>query len=152
MPYELNALIATDELITVVAAELPIARITRLPRGLALIRMTDELHNALQQPSTTPDYDFKRFPSGFALRIAGWSKADRIAYAEIDADHPTGRRAALWYDGRITLGPLTPADGAPLARILCALGAPADALPELTGALDELTAALDAHRTAPPAD
>ncbi|WP_143200020.1 hypothetical protein [Kitasatospora sp. CB01950] len=145
MPYELNALIATDELITVVAAELPIARITRLPHGLAMVPMTDALHDALQQPSNAPDYDFKRFPSGFARRIAGWSKAAPIAFAEIDAEHPTGRRAALWYDGHITLGPLTPADGAPLARILHALDIPATALPDVT-------AALDAHRTAPPED
>ncbi|PJN24433.1 hypothetical protein CG736_17360 [Kitasatospora sp. CB02891] len=141
VPYELNALIATDELITVVAAELPLARVTRLSHGLALIPMTDELHNALQHPSTAPDYDFKRFPSGFALRIAGWSKAAQIAFAEIDAEHPAGRRAALWYDGRITLGPLTPADGAPLDRILHALGAPAAALPELAAALASLVAA-----------
>ncbi|MGW4380699.1 hypothetical protein [Kitasatospora sp. NPDC004531] len=143
MPYELNALIATDELITVVAAELPIARVTRLPHGLAIVPMTDELHQALAHPSTAPDYDFKRFPSGFALRIAGWSKAAPIGYAEIDAEHPAGRRAALWYDGHITLGPLTPADGDPLARVLSALGAPPTGLPELT-------AALDAHRTTPP--
>ncbi|KDN84838.1 hypothetical protein [Kitasatospora cheerisanensis] len=142
MPYELNALIATDELITVVAAELPIARIARLPHGLALIPMTDELHQALHHPSTAPDYDFKRFPSGFAMRIAGWSKAAPIAFAEIDAEHPTGRRAALWYDGRVTLGPLTPADGAPLARILHALGTPATALAELAEALE-------AHRLTP---
>ncbi|MFG2694998.1 hypothetical protein [Kitasatospora sp. NPDC048407] len=149
MPYELNALIATDELITVVAAELPIARVARLPHGLALIPMTDELHHALQQPSTAPDYDFKRFPSGFAMRIAGWSKAAPIAFAEIDAEHPTGRRAALWYDGRITLGPLTPADGAPLARILHGLGAPATGLQELADALDALCRATPENPTPP---
>lgn len=136
--YELNALIATDELITVVAAEVPLARTARLPHGLALIAMTDELHDALQQPSTTTDFGFKRFPAGFALRIAGWSKAAPIGYVEADAEHPGGRRAALWYDGRITLGPLGPADGAPLGLLLRALGAPESR--ELAAALAALRA------------
>ncbi|RKE19637.1 hypothetical protein [Streptomyces sp. TLI_171] len=138
MSYELNALIATEELIAVVAAEVPLARATGLPHGLALVPMTDELHDALQHPSTAPDFGFKRFPSGFALRIAAWSKAAPIGYAELDAEHPAGRRAALWYDGRTTLGPLTPADGAPLDRLLRALGATDATLPDLTRAVAAL--------------
>ncbi|MGW4803118.1 hypothetical protein [Kitasatospora sp. NPDC004272] len=136
MPYELNALIAADELIAVVTAEVPLARSAPLPHGLALVPMTDELHDALQHPSTAPDFGFKRFPSGFALRIAGWSKSAPIAYVEADEEHPGGRRAALWYDGRITLGPLVPADGAPLERVLRALGATAATAPEVAAAVD----------------
>ncbi|MFI1517984.1 hypothetical protein [Kitasatospora cineracea] len=136
MSYELNALIAASELIAVVAAEVPLARPAPLPHGLALVPMTDELHDALQHPSNTPDFGFKRFPSGFALRIAGWSKAAPIAYAETDEGHPGGRRTALWYDGRITLGPLTPADGTPLDRVLHALGATGPAAPAVATALD----------------
>ncbi|MFC8718632.1 hypothetical protein [Kitasatospora sp. NPDC057198] len=142
MPYELNALIAAEELIAVVTAEVPLARSAPLPHGLALVPMTDELHDALQHPSSTPDFGFKRFPSGFALRIAGWSKSAPIAYVEADDEHPAGRRAALWYDGRITLGPLAPPDGDPLERVLRALGATDTTAPALT-------AAVDAHRLAP---
>ncbi|MFJ4678844.1 MULTISPECIES: hypothetical protein [Kitasatospora] len=145
MSYELNALVATAELIAVVAAEVPLARSAPLPHGLALVPMTDELHDALQHPSNAPDFGFKRFPSGFALRIAGWSKSAPIAYAEIDEEHPAGRRAALWYDGRITLGPLAPADGAPLDRVLRALGATDTTAPAIT-------AALDTHRRRPAED
>ncbi|GLW52914.1 hypothetical protein [Kitasatospora phosalacinea] len=139
MPYELNALIAAEELIAVVTAEVPLARSALLPHGLALVPMTDELHDALQHPSNTPDFGFKRFPSGFALRIAGWSKATPIAYTESDDEHPGGRRAALWYDGRIVLGPLTPADGAPIDRVLRTLGATDATAPAIA-------AAVDAHR------
>ncbi|MFF4340723.1 hypothetical protein ACFY00_12415 [Kitasatospora sp. NPDC001540] len=142
MPYELNALIAAEELIAVVTAEVPLARSALLPHGLALVPMTDELHDAFQHPSNAPDFGFKRFPSGFALRIAGWSKAAPIAYAESDDAHPAGRRAALWYDGRITLGPLAPADGAPLDRVLRALGATDATAPEIA-------AAVDTHRRRP---
>ncbi|QKW20036.1 hypothetical protein HUT16_14035 [Kitasatospora sp. NA04385] len=144
MPYELNALIAAKELIAVVTAEVPLARSAPLPHGLALVPMTDELHDALQHPSNAPDFGFKRFPSGFALRIAGWSKSTPIAYVEADDEHPAGRRAALWYDGRPTLGPLTPADGAPLARVLHALGTTDATTPAVT-------AAVEAHRLAGPA-
>ncbi|BAJ29058.1 MULTISPECIES: hypothetical protein [Kitasatospora] len=144
MSYELNALIATEELIAVVVAEVPLAHAVALPHGLALVPMTDELHEALQHPSNAPDFGFKRFPSGFALRIAGWSKAAPIAYAEADPEHPAGRRAALWYDGRIILGPLAPADGPPLDHVLRALGTPAEAVPDIT-------AALAAHRDGGPA-
>ncbi|MFJ1753137.1 hypothetical protein [Kitasatospora sp. NPDC088134] len=136
MPYELNALIATGELIGVVVAEIPLARAVGLPHGLALVPMTDVLHDVLQHPSNTPDFGFKRFPSGFAPRVAGWSKAAPIGYLELDAEHPAGRRAALWYDGRTTLGPLTPADGAPLHLLLRALGATVPAVREIADAVD----------------
>ncbi|WP_051731919.1 hypothetical protein [Kitasatospora phosalacinea] len=136
MPYELNALIAAEELIAVVTAEVPLARSAPLPHGLALVPMTDELHDALQHPSNAPDFGFKRFPSGFALRIAGWSKSAPIAYVEADDEHPAGRRAALWYDGRPTLGPLAPADGTPLADVLRALGTTDATTPAVTAAVD----------------
>jgi len=139
MSYELNALIATVELLSVVAAEVPVAQVTRLSQGLALIPMTDRLHDALEQPSNAPDLGFKRFPGGFGLRLAAWSKAAPIAYAEADRIGPGAQavggqavgaqRAAVWDDGRIVLGPLLsapaeplPADGGPIALALRRLG------------------------------
>ncbi|MEV4556621.1 hypothetical protein AB0K51_06455 [Kitasatospora sp. NPDC049285] len=134
MSYELNALLATAELLAVVAAEVPAARMTRLSHDLALIPMTDELFDALQQPSRSADFGFKRFPDGFGLRIAAWSKSAPIAYVETDAEHsgtPGGQRAAAWYDGRVVLGPIdvatgdpAPAAGRPLDQVLRHLGVP----------------------------
>ncbi|GAA2785743.1 hypothetical protein GCM10010441_08390 [Kitasatospora paracochleata] len=131
MSYELNALIAAAELIHVVAAEVPAAQVVPLGQGLALIPMTDRLHDALQQPSSSPGPGFTRFPGGFGLRLAAWSKASPLAYVEAATPDGDGtQRAAVWWDGTVVLGPLRhvpgeplPTEGAPIDRALHLLGA-----------------------------
>ncbi|WP_405012833.1 hypothetical protein [Kitasatospora sp. NBC_01539] len=114
MSYELNALLSTAELLDVVAAEVPVARVARLAQGLALIPMTERLHAVLSNPEGRDQPGFTRFPAGFARRLEAWSQAGPIAYVE--AGRQTGgevQQAAVWVHGRIALGPLRTDEGDP---------------------------------------
>ncbi|MEV4611661.1 hypothetical protein AB0K43_03530 [Kitasatospora sp. NPDC049258] len=131
MSYELNALAATAELLHVVAAEVPVARVVRLEQGLALIPMTERLHTALHQPAGAGQAGFSYFPGGLGRRLEAWSQSAPIAYLEAAYFGGEGSQsAAVWIDGRIALGPLqlgedgpNPAEGTPISRALRRLGA-----------------------------
>jgi hypothetical protein len=78
-----------------------------------------------------------------------WSTAGPIGYVEADYFGGVGtQRAALWADGRLTLGPLSvevrqdwPAEGSPISQVLARLGV------DRTGHYDEFDAAgLAEHR------
>lgn len=143
MSHELNAMIATADLLRVVAAEVPAARVVDLAQGLALIPMTDRLHDALQQPDSGPDLGFKRFPGGNTLRFAAWSKSAPIAYLE--AVLPGGpQRAAVWHDGRLVLTPDGPSPDA-ADRALRLLGTDRAAHPDESTALALATLAAHAR-------
>ncbi|MEU9129190.1 hypothetical protein AB0D08_13965 [Kitasatospora sp. NPDC048540] len=134
MSYELNALAATAELLNVVAAEVPVARVVRLEQGLALIPMTDRLHAALHQPAAAGQPGFSYFPGGLVRRLEAWSQSAPIAYLEAAYFGGEGSQsAAVWVDGRLTLGPLhlaedgpDPDDGTPISQALRRLGARRD--------------------------
>ncbi|WP_369183826.1 hypothetical protein [Streptomyces sp. Y1] len=127
MSYELQALIGTLELLTVAAAEVPVARVVPLAQGLAMLPVTSAVLAALQgdgaaartsvartsvahPPAAHPSAagsGFGRHADGFELRLAAWSKAGPIACVEAESFGDGGiRRAAVWSDGRIVLGPL----------------------------------------------
>ncbi|WP_371497666.1 hypothetical protein OG871_17115 [Kitasatospora sp. NBC_00374] len=149
MSYELNALAATAELLNVVAAEVPVARVVRLEQGLALIPMTDRLHAALHQPAGAQQTGFAYFPGGLARRLEAWSQSAPIAYLEAAYFGGEGSQsAAVWVDGRLTLGPLhlgeddpDPAEGTPISQALRRLGARGGA-----GADEFETVGLGRHR------
>ncbi|GAA0662373.1 hypothetical protein GCM10010193_12070 [Kitasatospora atroaurantiaca] len=131
MSYELKALIAATDLLNVVAAEVPVARVARLEQGLALIPMTNRLFDALHESEGLVEAGFESFPGGFGRRLGAWSQAGPIAYVE--ADYFGGRgvqQAAVWVDGKIDLGPLRtdeddprPDEGSPISQALRRLGA-----------------------------
>ncbi|WP_431679147.1 hypothetical protein [Kitasatospora sp. KL5] len=143
MSYELNALLATAELLDVVAAEVPVAQVARLAQGLALIPMTERLHAVLDVPGDRVEPGFTRFPAGFGRRLEAWSQAGPIAYAEADYFGGSGtQQAAVWVHGRIELGPLRkeegeplPAEGSPISQALRRLGAAVEG-----GSFDEFDA------------
>ncbi|MFD9126338.1 hypothetical protein [Kitasatospora sp. NPDC059571] len=150
MSYELNALVATAELLDVVAAEVPAARVARLAQGLALIPVTDRLHAVLDVPGDRTEPGFSRFPASLGRRLEAWSQAGPIAYVEADFFGGAGtQRAAVWLHGRLDLGPLHIADqqprataGTPISQVLRRLGATVDA-----GRFDEFDAVgLGRHR------
>lgn len=126
--YVLNGLIASVELLKVVAAEVPAAQVLRLQQGLALILMTEPLHLALHQPGGVSELGFASFPGGFALRLSAWSQAAPIAYVEATDEGEGSRRAGVWENGRLVLGPLYEAGGlalggGPISQALQRVGA-----------------------------
>ncbi|MER8183888.1 hypothetical protein [Kitasatospora sp. NPDC094015] len=131
MSYELNAMAATTELLNVVAAEVPVARVVRLEQGLAVIPMTERLHAALHQPAAAGQEGFDHFPGGLGRRLEAWSQSAPIAYLEAAYFGGEGSQsAAVWIDGRIALGPLRlaeddpdAAEGTPISQALRRLGA-----------------------------
>ncbi|MEV7022623.1 hypothetical protein [Kitasatospora sp. NPDC093558] len=154
MSYELQALIGPLELLTVAAAEVPVARVAPLAQGLALIPATPAFLSAFRSGGDEGKSDggagFAWHPEGFELRLAAWSKAGPIACVEADFFGGTGtQRAAVWSDGRLELGPLTSAfepfapDGSPISRALRQLGARAEG--ERTDEFDAV--GLGAHRS-----
>lgn len=154
MSYELKALIGTLELLTVAAAEVPAARVAPLAQGLALIPATPTFLAAFrtdgEQRKSDGGAGFAWHPDGFELRLAAWSKAGPIACVEAEFFGGTGtQRAAVWFDGRLELGPLSSAfepfapGGSPISRALRQLGARAG-----EGWADEFEAVgLGAHRS-----
>ncbi|MFD0272360.1 hypothetical protein ACFVHB_00430 [Kitasatospora sp. NPDC127111] len=153
MPYELQALIGSAELLAVAAAEVPAARLSPLSQGLALIPATPAFLSAPQlggsEGAPGCGAGFAWFPAGLELRIAAWSKAGPIACVEADYFGGSGtQRAAVWADGRLDLGPLLsaefaplPPEGSPISRALRRIGARVDA-----GCTDEFEAVgLAAH-------
>ncbi|MFE6056221.1 hypothetical protein ACFQ6N_36200 [Kitasatospora sp. NPDC056446] len=155
MPYELQALIGTLELLTVAAAEVPTARVVPLAQGLALIPVTSAVLAALQGDGSVrkpvAGAGFGWHSDGFELRLAAWSKAGPVVCVEAEYFGGSGtQRAAVWADGRVVLGPLTigefepvPPEGTPISRALRWIGARTG-----EGGTDEFASVgLGAHRS-----
>lgn len=131
MSYELKALIGSWDLLKVVAAEVPVARVARLEQGLALIPMTDLLFDTVAEHGGVLQPGFAAFPGGFGRRLVAWSQASPIGYVEAHYAGGDGtQRAAVWVDGRLVLGPLScstgqsfPDDGSPISQALRRIGA-----------------------------
>ncbi|MQS12751.1 hypothetical protein F7Q99_10730 [Streptomyces kaniharaensis] len=155
MAYELQALIGSLALLTVAAAEVPVARVVPLAQGLALIPATPALLAAFQvdggERKSAGEGGFAWHSEGLERRLAAWSKAGPIACVE--AAYWGGRgtqRAAVWADGRVDLGPLVsgeeesfPPEGSPISQALRRIGARTE-----EGQVDEFaTVGLDAHRS-----
>ena len=148
MGYELQAVIAEDELLRGASRDLPAARVASLGQGLSLIPMTDQLFDAATDGAEGP-LGFWRLPGGFDRRLAKWSAAGVVAYVEAEYFGGVGEQhAAAWADGVVVLGPLHVPEGqpfgsvgSPISQALRRLGVVADA------ATDEFaTVGLDRHR------
>ncbi|MFF8777673.1 hypothetical protein ACF07W_10455 [Streptomyces sp. NPDC015140] len=107
MGYELQAMIATDELLRAVSGEVPGARAVPLRQGLSLMPMTDEVFDGVTDGSDGGDLGFWKLPGGFGTRLAQWSSTGPVAYVEAEYFGGVGeQRAAVWADGSLALGPL----------------------------------------------
>ncbi|CAL2056921.1 conserved protein of unknown function [Streptomyces murinus] len=107
MGYEVQAVIAGDELLRAVSRDVPGARVAPLRQGLSLMPMTDEVFDAVTDGGTEGALVFWRLPGGFEKLLAQWSAAGPVAYVEAEYFGGTGeQRAAVWADGELVLGPL----------------------------------------------
>ncbi|MEV6055765.1 hypothetical protein [Streptomyces sp. NPDC052107] len=107
MSYELQAVIAGDELLRVASRDVPGSHVVPLRQGLSLMPMTDEVFDAVTDGSDGGDLGFWRLPGGFDTLLAQWSAAGPIAYVEAECFGGVGeQRAAVWADGALALGPL----------------------------------------------
>ncbi|MEU9782188.1 hypothetical protein AB0H92_14660 [Streptomyces phaeochromogenes] len=107
MGYQLQAVIAGDELLRAVSQDVPGARVAALRQGLLLMPMTDEVFDAVTDGSSGGALGFWRLPGGFEGLLAQWSAAGPVAYVEADYFGGVGeQRAAVWADGALVLGPL----------------------------------------------
>ncbi|MFC9846421.1 hypothetical protein ACFWFF_16350 [Streptomyces sp. NPDC060223] len=149
MGYELQAVIAGEELLRAASQDLADATVVPLGQGLSLLPMTDDLFEAGTDGGAVGPLGFWRLPGGFDGLLARWSAAGPVAYAEAEYFGGVGeQRAVVWTDGAVVLGPLHvseglpfPAAGSPIAQALRRLGARAG------GAEDEFEAVgLGRHR------
>lgn len=107
MGYDVQAVVAGDEVLRIASRELPGSAVVRLGQGLSMMPMTDELFDAVTDGSGAGDLGFWRLPGGFEALLARWSAAGPIAYLEAEHFEGVGRqRAAVWADGSLALGPL----------------------------------------------
>ncbi|MER6375311.1 hypothetical protein ABT255_44800 [Streptomyces mirabilis] len=107
MGYELQAVIAGDELLRAASRGVPGARVAPLRQGLSLMPMTEEVFDAVTDGSTAGALRFWRLPGGFERLLAQWSAAGPVAYVEAEYFGGVGeQRAAVWADGALAVGPL----------------------------------------------
>ncbi|WP_405820903.1 hypothetical protein OG241_34295 [Streptomyces sp. NBC_01390] len=131
MGYQLEAVIAGDELLRTASREVPGARVARLHQGLSLMPMTDEVFDAVTDGSTEQILGFWRLPGGFDGLLAQWSTAGPVAYVEAEYFGGAGeQRAVVWAKGVLTLGPVDDATSeglssavSPISQALRRLGA-----------------------------
>ncbi|MCX5557427.1 hypothetical protein [Streptomyces sp. NBC_00038] len=149
MGYELQAVIAGEELLRAASRDVAVAAVVPLSQGLSLMPMTDQLFDAVTDGSAVGPLGFWRLPGGFDTLLAQWSTAGPVVYAEVEYFGGVGeQRAAVWADGAVVLGPLHvpegqsfPSAGSPISQALRRVGAVANA------AEDEfLAVGLDRHR------
>lgn len=149
MGYDLQAIIAREELLRATAQALPEAVIASLDQGLALVPITDAFFDRVTGGPAAEDLGFWRLPAGFERTLAAWSVCGPVAYVEAEFFGGVGwQRAAVWSGGVLALGPLRidekeqfAVGGSPISQALRCLGAIA------TAKQDEFTAVgLGRHR------
>ncbi|MFF5157945.1 hypothetical protein ACFY3N_17130 [Streptomyces sp. NPDC000348] len=107
MGYEVQAVIAGDELLRAASRGVPGARVAPLRQGLSLMPITDDVFDAGTDGSIARDLGFRRLPGGFDRLLAQWSAAGPVAYAETGYFGGVGeQRAAVRGDGALAVGPL----------------------------------------------
>ncbi|MFG2142094.1 hypothetical protein [Streptomyces sp. NPDC048650] len=114
MGYDLQAVIAGDEVLRAASRNLPAARLASLGQGLSLMPMTDALYDSVADGSGTGALGFWRLPERFEKTLAVWSTAGPVAYVEAEYFGGVGElQAAVWIAGTIALGPLHAPEGRP---------------------------------------
>ena len=135
MGYDLQAIIAREELLRALTQALPEAMVASLEQGLALVPITDAFFDCVTGIPSADDLGFWRLPAGFERTLADWSVRGPVAYVEAEFFGGVGwQRAAVWSGGVLALGPLRieeeeqfAAEGSPISQALRCLGAIATA-------------------------
>ncbi|WP_328435858.1 hypothetical protein [Streptomyces sp. NBC_00425] len=149
MSYDLQAVIAGEEVLNAAVRVLSAARLASLGQGLSLLPMTDALFDSLSEGVDTGALGFWRLPGGFAKTLADWSTAGPVAYVEAEYFGGVGeQQAVVWDGGAIVLGPLRVPEGRPLPPAGSAISQALRRLGVVAGAgEDEFTAlGLERHR------
>jgi hypothetical protein len=129
--YRLQAVIAAEPTLRVLADTVEHARIVPLGQHLSLLPMTDALFDAVAV-AAAPELDgFRKAPAGFGRTLTACSAHGPVAYAEAEYFGGVGTQCAqVWDRGKADLGPLHlaegepfPADGSPISQALRRLGA-----------------------------
>ncbi|WP_369242069.1 hypothetical protein AB5J56_44255 [Streptomyces sp. R21] len=106
MGYELQAVIAGNELLRAASVGVLGARVAPLRQDLSLMPMTDEVFDAVTDGVTAGALGFWRLSGGFERLLAEWSAAGPVAYVEAEYFGGVGeQRAAVWADGVLAAGP-----------------------------------------------
>ncbi|MCX4576086.1 hypothetical protein OHB41_23465 [Streptomyces sp. NBC_01571] len=114
MSYDLQAVIAGEEVLRAASLDLPAARMASLGQGLSLMPMTDALFDSVADGSDNGALGFWRLPGGFEKTLADWSTAGPVAYVEAEYFGGVGeQQAAVWDAGTVVLGPLHVQEGQP---------------------------------------
>lgn len=129
MGYTLEAVVAEAGLIREATAGLPRARRFGLSQGLALVPLTDALHDC-GPLGASAFHEFHLLPAWLWERVTRWSHGGPLAYVEVDSFGGTmTQAAAVWEHGELALGPLcvgadepAPPGGCPVSRVLRRLG------------------------------
>ncbi|KRD20224.1 MULTISPECIES: hypothetical protein [unclassified Streptomyces] len=149
MSYDLQAVIAGEEVLNAAVRVLSAARLASLGQGLSLLPMTDALFDSLSEGVDTGALGFWRLPGGFAKTLADWSTAGPVAYVEAEYFGGVGeQQAVVWDGGAIVLGPLRVPEGRPLPPAGSAISQALRRLGVVAGAgEDEFTAlGMERHR------
>ncbi|MCX4764991.1 hypothetical protein OG562_29280 [Streptomyces sp. NBC_01275] len=135
--YEMRGVIAGEQVLRRAAQDLlPFAlRSSPLEQGLSLVPMSNAFFAAVADGGRGHALGFRFLPAALVHRLALWSHAGPAAYVEADYFGGVGeQQAAVWHEGRLTLGPLRveeeepfPAEGSPISQALRRLGVVAQA-------------------------
>ncbi len=108
MAYVLEAVIASARLLGRAVDGQHAAVVVELRQGLGLLPMTDALFGALNHDESDGVLGFDKLPGGFDRVLSEWSTEGPIAYVEAELFGGIGsQRAAVWADGRLSLGPVS---------------------------------------------
>jgi hypothetical protein len=149
MSYDLQAVIAGEEVLNAAVRALSVARLASLGQGVSLMPMTDALFDSVSEGGDTSALGFWRLPGGFAKTLADWSTAGPVAYVEAEYFGGVGeQQAVVWDGGAIVLGPLRIPEGHPFPPAGSAISQALRRLGVVAGAgEDEFTAlGLERHR------
>lgn len=125
MGHAIQAFIARAEVLRAAANHLRHAHVASLAQGLALVPVTDELHDEATGPGGGPAHEEHVHKlSGALTRLAAeWSRRGPVAYVETEYFGGIGDQAALvWEGGEVVYGPER-AEMGPINEALSRLGA-----------------------------
>ncbi|MEV0352842.1 hypothetical protein AB0H88_44405 [Nonomuraea sp. NPDC050680] len=151
MGYRLEAVLGSDALLRSSAEPFAEARVVTLRHGVAMLPLTDELFDVLNEADGEKPQDdiFWKFPSSGEDLFRSWSQGGVVAYIEVELFGGAGSQAvAVWESGRVAMAPFMdenlagPANAWPVNAALARLGVRSD------GGSRDLFAAvgLDCHR------
>lgn len=128
--YRLQAVIATEHLLSDLAGAVEDAHIVPLGQHLSLLPMTDALFDAVIVAGAPRLDGFWKAPVGFDRALTACSANGPVAYVEAEYFGGAGEQSAkVWDGGKLVLGPLRlaekapiPAAGTPISQALRRLG------------------------------